>query len=166
MASIWDITGRAMMLQDMASEEELDPEVLKDTMLSIEGEFDVKVEAYCKLIKNLEADIDGLSGEVDRLNHKIQVRKNNIKRMKEVIFNTMQILGRTKAGSTVIGASIQKNGGKLPLIVEEKDAKNLPPELQKIKYEPNNDAIRDALEAGRALDFAHLGERGESLRIK
>jgi len=46
------------------------------------------------------------------------------------------------------------------------DPKTLPERFQKITVEANSPAIREALESGEKLEFAELGERGTSLRIK
>ncbi len=51
------------------------------------------------------------------------------------------------------------------MILDVKDTSELPDELVRIKEEPDLDAIRTLLEQGECK-YAHLGERGESLRIK
>ena len=62
---------------------------------------------------------------------------------------------------------IQKNGGKAPLIIDESvPAIGLPKEYQSWDVKVNKDAIRKALEEGKELSFAHIGERGESIRLK
>ena len=38
--------------------------------------------------------------------------------------------------------------------------------FQKVSIDANTTAIRQALEAGEDLDFAQLGDRGSSIRIK
>lgn len=42
----------------------------------------------------------------------------------------------------------------------------LPEQFQRVSIEADTKAIREALEAGQQLPFAHLGDRGSSLRIK
>ena len=42
----------------------------------------------------------------------------------------------------------------------------LPEKFQKVNVEIDKTAIRSALEAGEDLDFARLGDRGASIRIK
>ncbi len=63
--------------------------------------------------------------------------------------------------------SIAKNGGRAPLILDESiPVTELPEQFQRVSVDPNTTAIREALERGEKLDFAQLGERGTSLRIK
>ena len=165
MATLYDITGRMLALIDMADDEDIEPEVLKDTLESIEGEYDDKIECYCKAIKNLEADMKAFDEEAKRLKAKKDRLSKNIDRMKQTMFESLKLMNKTSAGGKVLKASIQKNGGVLPIVLDvEADA--VPFEFQKVKTEPNNEAIREALDAGVALNFAHFGERGESLRIK
>lgn len=165
MATLYDITGRMFDLLAIADDEDIEPEVFQDTLESIEGEYDDKIECYCKAIKNLEADAKAFEEEEKRLKAKKEKLNKNIDRMKKTIFDSMKLMEKTSAGGKVLKASIQKNGGKLPLLLDV-DPDAVPFEFQKVKTEPNNDAIREALDAGVQLTFAHYGERGESLRIK
>lgn len=74
----------------------------------------------------------------------------------------MKAVGCAKSGDAINSASIVKNGGKKPVILSDE----VPQEWQKVKYEPDNKRIREALENGEELPFAKLGERGERLSIK
>jgi hypothetical protein len=58
---------------------------------------------------------------------------------------------------------IVKNGGKLPLKIDG----GVPEHFLKkeIKESPDNDKIREALDNGEALTFAHYGDRGTHLKI-
>lgn len=163
MATIYDITGRALELMSMAYDEDIEADVYRDTLEAIEGEFDDKIETYCKVIKNIEGDAKAVTEEIKRLQAKKKALENHVERMKATMYEAMQAVGKTSAGGKVLKATIQKNGGVLPLIVDEE---LLPDEFKKVSYSADNDAIRKALDEGTALPFAHYGERGESLRIK
>ncbi len=168
MANLYEITGDYLQLQEMFYEDEVPDQVLLDTIEAVEGEFDCKIEGYCKVIKNIEADIDAIDKEAKRLTEKRKVLENRIDRLKKSMFDAMKLVGKTKAGGNILGASIQKNGGKLPVILnlEEQDYSKLPEKYRNVKYTPNNETIREALDKGENLEFARYGERGESLRIK
>lgn len=166
MATLYDITGRALALMQMADDEDIEPEVFKDTLDGIEGEFDDKIETYCKVIKNIEADAKAVAEELKRLQSKKKHLENTVSRMKETILEAMRLTGKTSSGGKVLKATIQKNGGVLPLIMDDPVAEALPEEFRITKYEANNEAIRKALDEGIELPFAHYGERGESVKIK
>ena len=58
--------------------------------------------------------------------------------------------------------SIAKNGGKTPM----KITGDVPEEFLKYTPAPDNDKIREALDSGLSLDFAHFEERGTHLNIR
>lgn len=62
--------------------------------------------------------------------------------------------------------TLARNGGKAPLLVDEVPIENLPAAFVRTTVEVNKEAIREALENGEVLEFARLGERAQSIRIK
>ena len=168
MGTLYDITGDLLLLQDML-EDSVDDQVLLDTLEGVQGEYEVKLESYCKVIKNLEADIEALKNEAKRLTDKRKLLENNIDRLKKVMFDSMKATGTAKVKGQLFNVSIQKNGGKIP-VNYDKDNKNitahLPDNLVIVTETPALDAIRELLEAGKVVEGFTLGERGESLRIK
>lgn len=166
MSKLYEITGDLLTLQDML-EDSVDDQVLKDTLEAVQGEYEVKLEAYCKIIRNLEADVDALKNEADRLTAKRKTLEANVDRLKKAMFDSMKATKTDKVKGTLFTVAIQKNGGKTPVIVaDDATTDKLPDELVIYTEKPNLDAIREALEAGKTVDGFTLGERGESLRIK
>lgn len=161
--NLYKLTEEMIELQEMMSEECVE-QVLIDTLEAVEGEFDAKIEGYCKVIKNLEADAKALKEEAKRLTERQKAIENNISKMKNAMTEALRQTGRKEAGG-LLKAKIQKNGGMLPLIISEAP-ESLPDAFRKVSYEADNEAIRKALDEGQELDFAEYGERGESLRIK
>lgn len=167
MSNLYEITGDLLQLQAML-EDDVDPEVLADTLEAVQGEYEFKLESYCKVIKNLEADVVGIKAEEQRLSSKRKVLENNIERLKKAMFDSMKTTNTPKVKGQLFTVAIQKNGGKIPVIVDV-DTSKLPDDYVKIVESPDLDAIRKALEdeADNIIKtMAHLGERGESLRIK
>ncbi len=163
--TLFELTGELLDLLDMAEQEDIDEEALQGSWEAVEMEFDDKVEGWCKVIKSLEATADALKNEEKRLKAKRDTLENRIKWMKEAVRRALEAVGKKKAGGDIFTASIRPNGGKLPLVLDV-DEDKVPFEFQKVAVSANKDAIRDALDSGRTLDFAHYGERGESLQIK
>lgn len=168
MSNLYELTGDLLQLQSML-EDDVDPEVLADTLEAVQGEYDFKIESYAKVIKNLEADVVGIKAEEQRLSGKRKVLENNINRLKKAMYDSMKTTNTPKVKGQLFTVAIQKNGGVIP-INYDKDNKditlNLPDELVVVTEKPNLDAIREILEAGKPVDGFTLGERGESLRIK
>ena len=163
MANLYEITGDLLTLQAML-EDSVEDQVLLDTLDAVQGEYEIKLESYCKVIKNLEADIEALKNEAKRLTDKRKLLENNIDRLKKAMFDSMKATGTTKVKSGVFTVAIQKNGGKLPVIVDVETA-YLPKELVKVVESPDLEAIAKLIDSGNT-QYAHYGERGESLRIK
>ena len=163
--NLYEITGNLLALQNLMESDELDAETLVDTLEAVEGEYEIKLENYCKVIKNLEADITAIKNEVTRLSDKRKSLEKNIDRLKAAMFDSMKSTGTNKVKGQIFTLSIQKNGGKAPVVVDVKTA-DLPDELVRIKEEADIEAIRAVLEADPNCKLAHFGERGESLRIK
>jgi phosphotransferase system IIB component len=164
MSNLYELTGDILALQSML-EDSVDDQVLLDTLEAVQGEYDVKMESYAKLIKNLEVDMDALKNEAKRLTDKRKVLENNITRLKKAMFDSMKATGKDKVKGQVFTIAIQKNGGKLPVIVDV-DVKELPDNLVKVVESPDLEAMYDELTAHGTSKYCHFGERGESLRIK
>ena len=74
----------------------------------------------------------------------------------------MKATGKTKFATDLFSFNIAKNGGKQTLTIDGE----VPQEYTKTIVENDTEKIRQVLEAGQELPFAHLEPRGESLRIK
>lgn len=168
MASIYELTTEYLELMAMMADPDVDPQIIADTMEAIDGEIEVKADNYAKIMKSLESDANGLKAEEKRLQERRQTIEKNIDNMKQRLQTMMKTTGKTKFKTDLFSFNIAKNGGKAPLIIEEGTTTDNVP-LEYIKFmDPvlDNESIRNALEAGETLEFAKLGERGESLRIK
>ena len=74
----------------------------------------------------------------------------------------MKETGKTKFATNLFSFSIARNGGKQALTIDSE----VPAEYTKTVIENDTDKIRQALEKGKKLPFAHLEPRGERLSIK
>ena len=161
--TLYELTDELLTILAMAEDDE-DDEALKGSWEAVSGEFDDKVEAYCKVITQMEADKDAIKAEEKRLAERRKRIENRIEWMKGSIKASLEAVGKKKAGGTLFTVSIRGKGGALPLVVDV-EADELPAEFRKSEFKADNAAIRDALEAGRELEFARFGERGDYLKI-
>ena len=161
MATIFEIRDRIKYFYDFISdpESEYDDQIFRDTLESLDGELEDKLEAYMRVIVQLEADADGIKGQIDRLQRQYNACKNPATRMKQTMLQVMQDLNRPKVQTEHFKLAVQKNGGSKPLKITGK----VPAEY--CKLEPDNGKIREALEKGD-LEFAHLEERGVHLSVR
>lgn len=169
MASLYEVTGNILALQELLESPLDDEDVLKDTLEAVQGEYEAKIEAYCKVIRNIETDIEAFKIEAKRLSEKAKMLENNRDRLKKAMFDSMKATNMPKVKAGVFNVAIQKNGGKLPVNYDKNDkniTNHLPDNLVIVTETPALDAIRELLEAGKVVEGFTLGERGESLRIK
>lgn len=160
--NLYVLTDNYVRLLDMLTDEDMDKQLILDTLESVDGEFEIKAENYAKIIRNLESEISSIKEEEARLAARRRSRENNIQLLKNNLEASMKKTGKTKFKTTLFNFSIAKNGGKQKIEIFG----DLPKEYAKTIIEPDNEKIRKALESGNTLEFAKLLDRGESLRIK
>lgn len=162
MASLYQLTEQATALLAMATDMDLDPQMLQDTLEGLGGEIALKCDDYAAVMRQISAEIDMYSAEAEFIEKNIAYRQNALKRMKEAVKNSMIALEKDEIKGEKFTFKLVNNGGKIPMIIDG----DVPDSFTKITVAPDNEKIRAALEDGQSLDFAHLGERGKNLRIK
>ena len=162
MSNLYELTNNYENLLNMLYDEEIDEEMILDTLESIEGEIEDKADGYAKIIKELEAKKKARKDEAKRLTDSAKVFENRVNTLKNNLYNSMKQTGKTKFATNLFTFNIAKNGGKQALTIDGE----VPEEYTKTIIENDNDKIRADLESGKELSFAHLEPRGESLRIK
>ena len=165
MANIYELTESIKLLWDLMDQGELDDDVLKDAMMNSQEDLKDKLEGYCKFIRQMESDVDGISVEIKRLQDRKAVLKNTIERSKKVMQMAMETAGEKKVKGQIFTISIQANPSAV--VMDEQHLENIP-EKYLIPQEPKLDRkkIAEDIKAGEDLNgIAHL-EQTESLRIK
>lgn len=115
--TLYEITDQYKQLVEMA--EEVDPDVLADTLEGIEGELEEKAENYAKVIRTLEVDLQGIKGEVDRLTKRKKMIENNIDRIKRSLQEAMISVEKRKFKTQLFNFSIRKNPPSVRIIEGE-----------------------------------------------
>jgi hypothetical protein len=157
---LYEISQALIDLATAYEQGDIPDEAYKDTLQGIEMEFEDKAEQIAKIIRNFEADNMGLQSEIDRLQAMAASNSNQIKHLKNYLFEQMKAVQKDKFATALFKFSICKNGGEPPMQI----IGAVPDEYKKLVED--NVKIREALKSGKTLDFAILGERGEHLRIK
>lgn len=163
MSSLYELRENWKQVSGMLYEEEIDEQCILDTLESIEGEIEDKADNYAIIIKELLGDAEVCKQEKLRLEARQKSFENRAKLLKDRLEEVMKETGKTKFKTAKFSFGIQKNGGLAPLWIDE-DYSNIPQKY--LKVEPDNTKIRQALDSGENIIFAHYEERGESLRIR
>ena len=149
MATLYELSAGYASLLDMYDLAETDAERadIMDMLTSTEGDITEKAEAYARIMKNKQAEADGLKAEADRLTAKRKAAEAVVDRMKEAITTTMMLVGAKEIGTTIGKWRLQTN----PWSCEVLDANAVPKEWH-IKVEDKIDR------AGLVRHFKETGE--------
>ena len=162
MATLYEIKGQFKELMEMADECNLTQDDIKDTLEGLDYELEEKADAYAKVIRTLECDVDSVDAEIKRLTDKKRRIQNNIGSMKRSLESTMLELGKKKIKTPLFGFNIQKNPPSVNILDEDKVPENF-----RIKQPDKIDRksiIAELKESGNT-DWAELVQT-ESLRIR
>lgn len=163
--SLYELSEQYATLQEMMYDPEADEQILRDTMEAIWGEIEEKADGYAGILFGMKADIDVLKAEEERLYNRRKRLEERSAWLKENLMANMQAIGKEKFKTARFSFSIQKNGGKEPLIidgtVDDIPGKFLIPQPPVV----NNEAVRQLL-AEKQVDWAHLEPRGVHLGIR
>lgn len=164
--NLYEITGQFKELLDMAETENIDQAIINDTLEGVEFEFKEKADAYAKVMKALEGNVNALDVEIDRLEQKKKTIKNNISSMKYSLERAMVETGKTKFKTTLFSFNIQKN----PASVIIDDEQNIPEnflitQAPKVDKTSIKNYLKELKEVNETCPWAHL-QQTESLRIR
>ena len=163
MSNLYLLSGKYLELMDLAeSLEEEDEQAFNDTLEAILGEVEIAADQYADIMAEINGRVDVIEKEIKRLTDRKRAFQNRYDRMKTAIFETMKRTEQKEIKTALHTFKIVKNGGLAPLVITG----DVPRDYQVTKYEDDKAKIREALENGEELSFAHIGERGESLRIR
>jgi hypothetical protein len=165
MGTLFEITNEFQALYEFATTAELgelDEQAYADTLNGLIGELEIKSAGYVAVINQLDMEQKKAEELAKAFKEKADVRKNNIKRLKDALKWAMINTGQKEITAGDFTIKLQNNGGKAPL----KITGAVPDNFKRIIYEDDTELIRKRLEEGEELDFAHLEERGKHIVIK
>lgn len=168
MPNIYDLTGDFLKLWELIDEGEVSDEILAEVFDNTTEELTIKLEGYCKFLKNCESDIAALKAEEHRLADKRRAIENTVDRAKKAMMTALKAaeINKIKCGTFSVG--IQKNPPKV--VIDDPYLENIP-ERYLIPQDPqiNKKQILEDSKAGVDLSdlegIAHI-EQDDGLRIR
>lgn len=115
MPTLYELRGSYAQIQRMIEE---GAEGLEDTLESIEGAIEEKIESYVMVIKNLEADAAAYEKEEKHFKQRKMVAQNGIKRMKQVIIDTMNEGDREEVKTEKFNIKFRNNAPTVQIVDE------------------------------------------------
>lgn len=153
MASIYelnkDYAELSAMLEAAETPEEI--EAIQNTLEMLDLSIEEKIENTAKYMVNIEADIQGIKAEIDRLNKIKKSKESTIETLKNNIEYSMKQKGIEKLEVGTFKAGYRKSES-----VEVDDLKSIPSDYIKTEIKPDKTAIKKALKAGEEISGVHI----------
>lgn len=149
--------------------DEIPEDAFADTLEGIQGEFNEKADNIACFIKALKADADGIKAEASALKERENAKRAKADRLRAYLLEQMQAIGIRKIESSRNVISLAKTAPKM--VVDDDftawaEANGRDDLLAYKQPEPNKSAIKEAIQSGAEIPFAHIEEGGQSLRIR
>lgn len=160
MSTLFELTTDMQALYALATEED-DEQAFLDTLEGLKGMIQDKAASYVDVIQQLDMEAAKADIMAKQFAQKRDVRKNNIKRMKEALMWSMDQMDVKEMPAGDYTIKVVKNGGMQPMVIDGE----VPDNMTKVTVEPDNAKIREFLKEN-TCEWAHLEERGVHLTIK
>lgn len=169
--SLYELTGELLTLMNNLYNSDIEEEELIEEANRIEMAIEDKADGYAKIIKMIDANINGIDEELKRLSAKKKTLSNRRTLLMHNLESSMRVTGKEKFKTDLFSFGIQNNP---PKVVIENEAAFLEQCLSDgreefIKYkapELNKTAIKNAmLKDGEIIDGAEIVQES-SLRIR
>ena len=121
MKTLYDIAEEYRELLDLMQSAEVDEETIQDTIeaTGLKDDFRNKVDGYLYVIDDLEASNDRIKNEEKRLAERRRMQEKNIRKMKDMLTDTMQLLDIQKERTDRYTVWVQNNPIKLNIEDEQ-----------------------------------------------
>lgn len=127
--------------------------------------FEDKIDSFGSVLKMLDKDANKWTHMADIFAAKKKITENQIKTIRTRISEIMKAMGLEAVKGRYFTAKFSKPTKTVVIDdVSEEFIKRLPPEFQTIKYSLNKAAVKDAVERGDFIEFAHVDYK-QSFRI-
>ncbi len=154
-------------LLDECADDTEQQQLLESWLKHLGDERDKKLDGYAALITEMQARAEVRKAEAKRLMELAAADDNRAKLLKDRLKWFFEAHNLKTVDTTRYRLFLAKNGGKAPLVIDQSVmVSRIPERFQKVSVDFDKEAIREALERGEHLNFAQLGERGTSIRIK
>ena len=155
MKTLYDISSDYKELLDLMQSAEVDEQKIRDTIEStgLKDDFRSKVDGYLYVIDDIEASNERIRNEEKRLASRRQMQEKNVRRMKDMLTDTMQLLDIQKERTDRYTVWVQNNPIKLSI----QDDQFIPKEFYE-EQQPklNRKKLTDYMKEGKEIKGVEL----------
>lgn len=165
--TLYEITSEMRKVQELATEEPSEEiEAMRaEVLAAIESQFDAKLLGIARVIRNLEADVEAIKTEQDRLAKKRRARERNIAWLKDYARGEMLAVGRDEVSDGVLKVAVQRNPPKVARVDEDSVPVDYLREVP-ARVEVDKKAILEDWKAGADVSAFATIEQEKGVRIR
>ena len=130
-----------------------------EKLMELECDFEIKAENIACYIKSLDGEIEMLEKEKRNISARLKAKNNLVDRLKTLLIESMQEIGRTKIDRPKARISLRKNAESAQFISEKafiRWAGENRQDLLRYKPEINKTEVKNALQNGEDIPGATL----------
>lgn len=164
---LYEINQKYLEILEAIENEEIPVDCIKDTLDSIEGDFELKIDSIVSYIKNLKIEKEAIKDEIKTLQARVKSKENKIDGLTEYVKTSMEIFNKKKIETSRNVISLRKTPEKL-VIKNEELAKEKLTKIEGgviIETRINKQLLKEKLKEGEKFEFAEL-KAGKTLTIK
>ena len=148
--NLYNIKSEYLAIAHELTEGELTPE-LEQALIITQENLQEKAINYGYVIKNFESEVDIIEEEIKRLNALKKARQNAVDKLKNNISDAMQLFGILEVKAPTFKMNFRKS--ESIEIFEGLDQEFI---TEKVSYQPDKIAIKNAIKEGRTVNGAAL----------
>ena len=155
MATLYDIAEEIKELLDLMQSAEVDEQTIQDTIeaTGLKDDFKNKIDGYLYVIDDIEASNERIRNEEKRLASRRQMQEKNVRKMKDTLTDTMQLLEIQKERTDRYTVWVQNSPFKLNI----QDDQFIPQEFYE-EQQPklNRKKLTDYMKEGKEIKGVEL----------
>ena len=148
--NLYNIKSEYLAIAQELAEGELTPE-LEQALMITEANLQEKAINYGYVIKNFESEVDIIETEIKRLNELKKARINAVEKLKINISDAMQLFGILEVKAPTFKMNFRKSES-----VEIYEGLSQEYITEKISYQPDKIAIKNAIKEGKTVNGAGI----------
>jgi len=148
---LYELVEQFKGLEKLAANEDLPPELIRDTLEGLQGDMQLKATSVAKFVLGLEAEADAMAQAAEAIYARGERRRKRAEAIRAYVLFQFQQAGVTKVECPEFTMSVRKN----PEAVQIMDPMQIPTEYM-VQPEPpppraDKTAIKAALKAGKEV---------------
>lgn len=148
--NLYNIKSEYLAIAHELTEGEFTPE-LEQALIITQENLQEKAINYGYVIKNFESEVDIIDEEIKRLNALKKARINAVDKLKNNISNAMQLFGILEVKAPTFKMNFRKSES-----VEIYEGLSQEYITEKISYQPDKIAIKNAIKEGKTVNGAGI----------